>query len=460
LFGAETGTKERRYAVDTPDNKSFARLIDTLPAAPAYWVAYSGGMDSHVLLDLMQHARERLSGTLGAVHVDHQLHSQSGDWEIHCRAVCRELGVAFHALQVSAHARPGESPEAAARTARYRGLADWLVRDAVLLTAQHLDDQAETLLLQLLRGAGPRGLAAMPARARFGRGWLVRPLLSVPRADIEAYARRQRLRWVEDPSNTDLRYHRNLLRHSLMPELRQHWPGVAGVLARAAAHQADQLELAEALAREDMQGCARRAGRCLSRRALAALSVARQRNLLRHWIAANGLRLPSQAVLERIVSDAVAGRDDAVPLVQWPEGEVRRYRDLLYLMAPLPEPDLQQRWVWDLRAPLALEAAGGDLSAQPAVGAGLAMPAPDSRIEVGWRQGGEWLQPAGQPHRHALKKLFQQWGVPHWERARTPLLYIDGRLAAVAGLCVAEGYQARPGERAFELHWSRAILWQ
>ena len=209
--------------------------LSACPGTPHYWVAFSGGVDSHVLLHLLAAQRAALPGPLGAVHVNHQLQRQSGDWEIHCRAVCEELEVRFQALQVEAHPRRGESPEAAARTARYQGLIDWLPRAAVLVTAQHLEDQAETLLLQLFRGAGPRGLAAMPERARLGRGWLVRPLLDVPRAAIRAYAEQQRLRWVEDPSNTELRYDRNLLRQRVMPDLQQHWPGITRVLARAAA---------------------------------------------------------------------------------------------------------------------------------------------------------------------------------------------------------------------------------
>jgi tRNA(Ile)-lysidine synthase len=445
--------------VTSPKNKALAELLGRLPSAPAYWVAYSGGVDSHVLLHLLWQQRAGLPGPLGAVHVNHQLQGQSGDWEIHCRAVCEELGVAFHILKVDAHPRPGESPEAAARTARYRGLADWLGEDQVLVTGQHLDDQAETLLLQLFRGAGPRGLAAMPERASFGRGRLVRPLLSVRRNQILAYAHQERLRWVEDPSNTDLRYHRNLLRQRLMPELQQHWPGIASVLARAAWHQADQLELADTVARQDFDVCALSSGRCLSRSALAELSPARARNLLRYWTAVNALPLPPQATVERMRREILDSREDACPRVHWPGAEVRRHRDRLYLMSPLPQMQRDQCHPWDPRAALVLQDARGELSARPVLGRGLRMPQ-GSRVEVRFRCGGEALQPAGRGHRHALKKLFQEWAVPEWERGRVPLLYVDDRLAAVAGLCVAEGFQAGPGEWGVELRWSRILNWQ
>jgi tRNA(Ile)-lysidine synthase len=300
----------------------------------------------------------------------------------------------------------------------------------------------------------------MPERAPLGRGWLLRPLLAARREAIRAYARRHRLRWVEDPSNIDLRYDRNLLRQRLMPELQQHWPGISGVLARAARHQADQLELAETLARQDLAACAPGGGRWLSRTALAGLSAARQRNLLRHWITLAGYPLPPQAVLERIRDESLNSRGDASPLVHWPGAEVRRYRDRVYLMPPLPRPATAARHAWDARTALELDEAGGRLSAQSAVGRGLRPPPAGSRIEVRFRRGGESLQPAGRRHHHLLKKLFQEWAVPEWERARVPLLYIDDRLAAVAGLCVAEGFQARAGEPGLVLHWSRAADWQ
>ena len=208
--------------MSSPKSK-LQHALQKLPPAPQYHVAFSGGVDSHVLLHLLASQRETLPGSLGAVHVNHHIQQHAGDWEVHCRSVCEELDIPCHFLRVDGKARRGESPEAAARTARYRALADWLPADAVLLTGQHRDDQAETLLLQLLRGAGPRGLAAMPVVTELGNGRLVRPLLALRRADILDYAHQHRLRWVEDPSNADTRYDRNLLRHRVMPLLQQHW---------------------------------------------------------------------------------------------------------------------------------------------------------------------------------------------------------------------------------------------
>jgi tRNA(Ile)-lysidine synthase len=244
-----------------------------------------------------------------------------------------------------------------------------------------------------------------------------------------------------------------------MPDLQRHWPGIARVLARAAAHQADQLELADTVAAVDLGDCGLKDGRCLSLASLAGLSAARQRNLLRYWIAAQRLPLPPRVVLERIRAEILPSRDDASPLVHWSGAEVRRYRDRLYVMVPLPDPDADAVLRWDLAEPLALADAGGLLAAQPVAAGGLRGPARGSRVEVRFRHGGETLQPAGRAHHHTLKKLFQEWDVPDWERGRVPLVYIDDTLAAVAGLCVCEGFQARAPQPGLALHWSRAAQW-
>jgi tRNA(Ile)-lysidine synthase len=446
--------------VSSSKSRALDSIVTGLPPASRYWVAYSGGVDSHALLHILARHRRALSAPVAAVHVNHQIQHQSGDWELHCRDVCTELEVPFSVLRVDGRRRRGESPEAAARTARYRGLSEWLADDAVLLTGQHRDDQAETLLLQLFRGAGPRGLAAMPVSAPFGRGRLVRPLLGFGRRDIEVYAHRQRLRWVEDPSNTDTRYDRNLLRQRILPALAERWPAISSVLSRAASLQSDYAELADALAAIDYSDCRTGDSRSLSVAAVRCLSPARQRNLLRHWIDAGGFAPPPQAVLEPVREQMLGGRCDANPLVQWSGAELRRYRDRLYLMAPLPVHDARRSLAWPDFEELHIASAGGVLSAIPVHGRGLRRPAQGERVEIRFRQGGEMLQPAGRGHRHALKKLFQEWGVPDWERARIPLIYIDGRLAAVAGLCIGEPFRPRPGEAGLALDWSRNAGWR
>jgi len=430
--------------------------LDDLPAAPRYWVALSGGLDSTVLLHALVAALDEPARRLAAVHVHHGLHGQAGAWAERCAALCAARGVSCRVLRVDARPAPGQSPEAAARQARYGALAGLVGPEEGLLTAHHQDDQAETLLLQLLRGAGPQGLAAMPAWAPFAAGWLGRPLLDWPRTELRAYAERHALDWIEDPSNSDTGLARNALRHEILPRLRAHWPALARTLARAARHQGDAAAILDERGAADLAGALAADGG-LSAAALGRLSEPRQRNLLRHWLQHQGLALPDAARLQRILEEVIPARADAEPRVAWraPGGhgvEVRRYRDRLYaLSGAAPSPGSEPR-VWDLAHPLALAASGRRLVAHAVRGAGLSAAAcAAGTITVRFRRGGEQCRPAGRGHRHALKKLFQEWGVAPWERERVPLIYIDDELAQVVGYCLCDPFAAAADERGWRI---------
>ena len=421
--------------------------------AACYRVAFSGGLDSHVLLHALCQLREVLDAAIGAVHVNHGLQQAADDWASHCQQVCADLGVQYVSLQADGKAVRGESPEAAARSARYTALADWLPAKDCLLTAQHQDDQAETLLLQLLRGSGVSGLAAMPRVTTLGAGWHVRPLLGVSRDELREYAVAHKLSWIEDPSNADIAFDRNYLRQQVLPVLRQRWPAVAASLSRSAGHCADAAHLLEDLAGQELQALVS-GEKTLSLAGLVVLPPARQRNILRHWIKQLSGKTPSTAVLARIFNDVVGSRSDSEPCVRWDSFEMRRFRGELFL---LPQAE-QQRYTgavnWMLAEPLALPRAGGVLTAVPETGCGIrADTVAAGQVRVAWRQGGECCQPAGRGHHHSLKKLFQEKGVPPWERSRIPLIYIQDQLAAVAGLWVCEPFQAGPAERGFTINW-------
>jgi tRNA(Ile)-lysidine synthetase-like protein len=221
------------------------------------------------------------------IHVDHQLQPASAAWSAHCRRLARAWKVPFDSLTADIARKPGASLEAAARDARYALLARAMLPGEVLVTAQHRDDQAETLLLQLFRGAGVAGLAAMPSIAPFGPGRIARPLLDTSRAQILACAQRYKLRWIEDPTNEQTAFGRNFLRHRVMPVIRERWPGVDLAIARSAAHMADAQKLLDAQAQSDLAAAADGGG--LNVAALRALPAARRRNLVRAFIARAGL---------------------------------------------------------------------------------------------------------------------------------------------------------------------------
>jgi tRNA(Ile)-lysidine synthase len=297
-----------------------------------YCVAFSGGLDSTALLYLMARWRAQHSGAaLRALHVNHHLLAQAGQWAEHCRRVAAQLHTPLEVLDVQVALGPGVSTEAAARDARYAILKEHLAADEVLLTAHHQDDQLETVLLQLLRGAGVAGLSAMPERTAFGRGHHIRPLLGCSRADLEAVVGAAGLDWVQDSSNTQLQFDRNYMRQRVLPLLRERWPRAAATVARTAGHMAEAQSLLEELARIDLAAAGE--GEALKVDALKALSPPRARNLLRYWIRAAGLRPPSTVKLDEIFRQMLHSRVDALPRVEWEGAAIMRHRGRLRLEA-------------------------------------------------------------------------------------------------------------------------------
>lgn len=419
-----------------------------------YWVAYSGGVDSHVMLYALHTLSAELPSGFGAVHVDHGLQSESADWRDRCKAVCDRWEIPCESFRVDARPQAGESPEAAARVARYAALREWLDKDDCLLTAHHQDDQAETLLLQLLRGSGPRGLSGIHPLSGFGRGLLARPLLQFTREEILAYAGAEKLEWIDDPSNAEPHFDRNYLRAHVFPVLRERWPGVSGVLSRSARLQSDAATLLDELARMDLQ-TVRFDAQSLSVRAILHLAPARQRNVVRYWLEERGLSMPPEAVLERIRADVLGTAPDAEPVVCWDGNEARRYRDQLFAFTALPTHDSNQVLDWQGGDEQLLESAGGTLRRIETLGSGIRACIAGQRLQIRFRRGGESILRAGHAHHHPLKKLFQEDGLPPWERRRVPLIYCDDNLVAVAGLWVSEGFHAGPDEPGIDFEWSR-----
>ncbi len=445
------------------DDKDFLEqqilaALRRLPTPRRYLIAYSGGLDSTVLLHLLASQRDALPAPLAAVHIHHGLQAHADGWLDHCMAQCTALAVPCQALRVSVARDSGEGLEAAARRARYRAIAGVMAPGDMLLTAHHQDDQAETLLLQLLRGSGVAGLAAMAPRKPFASGWHARPLLDFSRVQLHAYAEAKQLQWIDDPSNFDTSLARNQLRQKVMPLLHEHTPAVAATLSRSARHCAEATQLLVELAEIDLPAAHGSRAGTLSVRALLVLSPARQRNLLRHWLQVAGYPLPDSRHLQCLSDEVLPAKPDGMPLVEWGGAQVRRYRDDLYVMAPLP-PVPVSALPWDLTAPLPLPGGTGMLTAQSREGKGLAAERLiGCRVEVRFRAGGEHCRPAGRHESHELKKLLQEQGIPPWERARLPLLFVDSELAQVGNLWCCEPFAAQPGEKAIVVEWRAAAI--
>lgn len=444
--------------MDAQDPAGLRRQLAETTAS-GYALALSGGLDSMLLLHWAEAALGE--GELRALHVHHGLHPQADHWANFCRSACDALGLECEVLRVDARAARGESPEAAARNARYQALAGAMQRGECLLLAQHADDQAETLLIQLLRGAGPRGLAGMPRCAPFGPGQLLRPLLGLSRHELLEQAGAMGIDWVEDPSNQDLSFDRNLLRHEVLPLLRQRWPSLHRSWSRSAALCAEAEQLLDELAAIDLDRCTPAGtefdGR-LSLPRLFTLSPARQRNLLRLTLRRLDLPLPSQRFLDEMLHQLGEARADAAPHLVWQGAEARRYRDQLYLMPRLPSSaSYALDWTNPVQ-PLILPHGLGQLHLEPAT-SGLDAERLDScGLRVASRSGGEHCRPQGFTHRRSLKQLMQQFAVPPWERRRLPLLWQGDQLVAVADLWNCAEWLAPPGGMALKLVWSHTAL--
>jgi len=411
------------------------------------WIAYSGGMDSTVLLHAMSQIQHEIGHAVRAIHVNHHLSSNADKWQHTCTDTCSTLAIPITVCQVNLETGSGNSPEEMARQARYQVISDKLADGDVLLTAHHQDDQAETVLLQLFRGGGPRGAAAMSGYARFDPGHLLRPLLSCSREQLREYAVSHDLQWVHDESNYDTGLERNYLRHEIIPRLHSHWPSLTRVLSRDAELFSEASGLLDEMAAQDFQKVHGKDAHTLSIESLRRLSSPRQRNVLRYWMRLLQLPAANAVHLKHILHDILHAASDREPCVNWSGAEIRRYRDDLYALMPLTPHDNRTRLDWDTTLPLELPD-GGRLVPEKCRGAGLRASACGHDIQVGFRLGGESCRPAGQAHHRPLKKLLQESNIPPWERDRIPLIYIDGRLAEVVGHFVCDPFLARPDEDA------------
>jgi tRNA(Ile)-lysidine synthase len=462
-----------------PNEKKFgpdwlaARIAALVPAYPdvSLCVALSGGVDSTALLAALAAGRSK-PARLRALHVDHGLRPASRDWAQHCRSLARRLHVPLKVLRAKVERARGESLEAAAREARYRLLASALEPGEFLLTAHHSDDQLETVLLQLFRGSGLPGLAGMPALAPFAKGWLVRPLLSRSRAELEAWAREHELAWVDDDSNVDVQLDRNYLRLQVLPLIHERWPGSPAAVARSARHAAEAQSLLDALALADVDRA--RYGESLSVKTLRTLPPDRRRNALRFWITRAGYLAPDARRLEEVAAALLNARPDANPFVEWSgssEGapvdapkrvRVQRDGDLLTLSQPAAvSASAAILWSWRKCRTCTLPRGFGKLELEPDERGPIDLDALPDVLTIRWRGGGERLAPYRGGPRRALKNLLQEARVPVAERARLPLVFAitaDGpQVIAVADLLIDESVQPTPATRnRGRLYWKRS----
>jgi tRNA(Ile)-lysidine synthase len=307
------------------------KLEADLRPGSRWCVALSGGLDSTVLLRGMCELREEVGNiNIRAIHVNHGLHPDCNDWAARCRAYCDQLRIPLQVELAKIDFDSGDGLESAARRARYGFFSTVLGENEYLLTAHHEDDQIETLLLRLLRGSGTRGLSSIAERRRLGRGWLMRPLLGMRRAELESDAQAAGIDWIEDPSNIDTSIDRNYLRHEIVPRLRERWPGIGSTVGRAARLAGESTALLDTLADADRRYLSD--GACLIASKLREFEEPRQRNVVRYWLSIRGLVPPGEARLKAGLAQLMTPRADAQPVLRLAEGQVRRYRNRFYIL--------------------------------------------------------------------------------------------------------------------------------
>jgi tRNA(Ile)-lysidine synthase len=420
-------------------------------------VALSGGADSSALLAAASVLRDTQADLhLRAVHIDHGLQAAAAEFRVACQLQCERLRVPLTVLTVKVEARPGDSLEAAARDARYAALAADLAPGECLLTAHHARDQAETLLLQAMRGAGLKGLSAMPACREFGPGWHVRPLLDVPQAVLLEFGAKFAPGSATDPMNADLRFDRNYLRRRIWPMLQERWPGVGNALTRTARHVAEAEQLLEESACADLVRL--RDGEALSVPALRALPPLRRHNAVRLWLSEAGVQPPSTARLAETLRQVFEAQPDHMPAVSWGEFAMRRYRQRLFLTAA-NSPRLEGARDWQVGSEQPLELGNGLGTLVWTVQQGGIDPKFSTvLLQVRARGGGETLKPYAKAKTHTVQHLCQGFGVLPWMRDALPLLFAGNDLIAVGDLWLDAHWCAATNASGFALTWRDAPI--
>jgi tRNA(Ile)-lysidine synthase len=419
-------------------------------------VGLSGGADSAALLTAL-HAAPFRQLPVRAIHIDHGLQAQAEAFRDVCTSLCKRLNVPLKIIRVHVDVNAGASIEAGARRARYAALALEVGDRESLVTAHHREDQAETLLLQALRGAGIKGMAAMPFIKPFGRGWHVRPLLDLSQRELLKLGEQGAAVAVADPMNADLRFDRSYLRTHLWPRVLARWPGAAASLSRGARHMAQAQALLDHSAQTEVAKL--RDGEALSITGLRSLSAARRISAVRFWISAAGAELPPTARLEEALRQVLSADQDQVPAIIWGGFALRRYRQRLFLTAAHPPriQDAGMAWSTHAAEALVLGEALGCLQWIPQTGA-LDPTRLPAVLQVRRRSGGESLKLAPRANTHSVQHLCQRLGVLPWLRDALPFVFAGDELIAVGDLWLQTQYCVPAPEAGLGIAWRQAPI--
>ncbi|HIF50114.1 MAG TPA: tRNA lysidine(34) synthetase TilS [Thiotrichaceae bacterium] len=431
----------------------FLSDLNQFSTAEKFWVACSGGMDSCVLLHLFYLNKSVINQDIEVLYVNHGLQEEANDWAEFCEEQCKQYGLYFRQLKINEDCPKGASIEAWAREKRYSLIEEVMNKNDVFFTAHHQDDQVETFFLQALRGAGPRGLASMPSIKKRENIFHARPLLNYSREKLKYYAEENKLIWQLDKSNSDYRYDRNYFRHKVIPVIEERWPAYRETIARLIKHQNESRVLLDDLGCSDIKLAQYKNTMALNLGVVKKLSLERQKNLIFSWLKELNLKYPGARNMEQIISDVIYSSTDKAPCVNWLDVEVRRYKNILYASNVMLQHDVSTEYQW--KPDNILNVLNETLIAKSDHGKGISkLKSKGANFVVRYRQGGEKIQPDRSSHSKTVKQLFQEQAVLPWFRDRVPLIYINGELAVIPGICIDARYVAEKDEASWDICWS------
>ena len=418
-------------------------------------VAFSGGMDSIVLLHAVNNLLDGQS-KIRAIHIDHNIVNNSNELAQSCKKICKNYGIDLEIIALKIKHK-GFGIEAAARDDRYKMLKEKLQENEYLLTAHHEDDQMETIFLRMARGTGLNGLQGINEKYPFGKGIIFRPMLTANKKSVMEYAKEHQLKWIEDPSNQDTYFDRNYLRKKIIPEFRERWPSIATSVSRLSQLSAQNIEILNQVAEEDIGVIENMNELPLSK--LHEKSFERANNIIRYMILANGMNIPSMMTFQNGLRRILENNNDK-SVIEWKGCSIRKYNNNLYF---LDNKDIEPNKVdvkipWELEKKINLGSNIGSIEATFIHGHGLSIQKCKNKLTISYRQGGELIKPVGHNMKKSLKNLYQENKILPWTRDKIPLIYCQDDLVSVADLWLNQNYMASQKEEGFFVNWHKTMV--
>ena len=447
---ASTSKKTKQSSLLNEVDKAFVSLNQSQKKTKSMTVALSGGVDSVVLLHLLHSLQKKHHFTLNATHVHHGLSQHADKWAKFCEKLCRDLSVPLDVHYIKLPQKKSLGIEGDARKLRYEKLLQ--SKSDLIVLAHHADDQAETFLLQLIRGAGVKGLSSMAHFDDTRKLW--RPLLNTSRSDIENYAKQHKLKWIEDESNQNIDFDRNFIRSKVLPILKNRFNHIIKVISRSTAHLAEAQNLLDDLAKLDLKSYLKsiKYKHILQVKCLNKLSLTRAKNVLRYWLEMNNQLMPSKDLLDELLKQVLHAKKDAALKIELSKDhEIRRYKDEIYLVKKNQQTNKNYEIVWNGEAEILLPN-GLKLQLKKVKGRGISLEKmKNKKLMISNRKGGEFFKPDSKRPTKKIKQILQESDLPPWERESFPLIFISEKLASVPNLGVDIKFQTKLKEVGLEV---------